>query len=137
VTTINTILGRLNALDIAKEAVVFIESIKEDITELNSERMRQGRKADGSIMPYYNLTSVNVYGKEPGPIKLLDTGSFQEQIFVDVKQKSFVTDSKDSKSEMLKRDYGEEIFGLDKPERMEIAVFKKPVFVKQVRAKIL
>jgi hypothetical protein len=134
--TINDILNRIEAINIKEEGRIFIESIKEDIKELNQERMLQGRRADGSIMPPYSNASVIKFGKEPGPIKLLDTGSFQNNIFIKVDADSFTSDSRDSKKAMLKETYGEEILGLGEPERLEIVEFKNDDFINQIRNKI-
>ena len=118
-TTINTIRARLKAVSIAQESELAINKTKGVIEDLNRERMNKGKRSDGTIMPFYSQRSINEFGKTPGPIKLLDTGSFQTKLFVHVDSIAFITDSTDSKSEMLQTNYGEAIFGLDKEGKKE------------------
>ena len=136
-TTINTIRARLKAVNINAEAVEAITLTKGDIADLNRERMLAGRRSDGSIMPFYSRASVVIFGYPPGPIRLKATGSFQEKVTVNVNSLLFVQDSSDEKSNMLKARYGEAIFGLDKEGKKEYVKELRPVFVKQVRSKLM
>ena len=136
-STINTIRARIKAISIPEESEIAILKTKGVVEDLNRDRMNKGKRADGSIMPFYSQRSVNEFGKTPGPIKLLDTGSFQAKIFVHVDSTSIITDSSDSKSEMLQTNYGEAIFGLDKEGKKEYVQELRPVFVKQVRSKLM
>lgn len=88
------------------------EATKVQMAELNRERMLDGVRADGSIMPNYSYISRVVYGYPDEPIKLKKTGAFQAAIEVKIEGGTINTDSTDEKSEKLKRRYGEEIFGL-------------------------
>ncbi len=123
-------------MDVAEESRIAIESTKGEIESLNEERMLAGRRADGSIMPNYSRISVEVYGYPPGPIRLRATGAFQRAINVKVSKLSFITDSTDEKSPMLKKKYGEDIFGLDKEGKKEYVNELRPIFMKQVREKL-
>lgn len=97
------------------EGKIVTESLEEtsgQLADVNRERMNEGIKADGSVMPNYSYISQTVYGYPDEPIKLRATGAFQEGIHVDVEGDKILTDSSDEKSEMLKGRYGEEIMGL-------------------------
>jgi len=131
--TINTKLEKIEKLSVDDQAQAAIEETKETIEDLNRERMLEGRRADGSVMPNYSQISVLVYGYPPGPIRLKATGAFQAAIDVEVGKKSFTTDSKDPKSKMLKTRYGEEIFGMDQPDRVDYVKVLRPVFVKKMK----
>jgi len=141
-TTINTILSRLQAININNEAVTAIEATKDEIVALNRERMLSGKLSDGSAMPPYSKISVSVYGYPPGPWRLKNTGSFQEKIKVNVNSVSFISTSTDDKTAMLIKKVndkgldGEAIFGLDKEGKKEYVNDLRPVFVKQVRNKL-
>lgn len=135
-STINTIRARLKALNVNEESRSAIEETKGEIADLNRERMLSGRRADGSLLPFYSKISVEVYGYPPGPWRLKNTGSFQEKINIKVTPLSFITDSADDKSEMLKKKAGEGIFGLDKEGKKEYVKDLRPVFVKNIRAKL-
>lgn len=56
-----------------------IGAIAED---LNTEQLSEGLRSNGSILPEYSDVSVEVYGKEPGPMTIKDTGDFYKSIEV-------------------------------------------------------
>lgn len=89
---------------------VFDETL-EELADINRDRMLDGVKANGVKMPDYSARSVSEFGKLPGPIRLLDTGEFQEAIKVTRTGDVLITESLDSKNDMLVLHYGEEIFG--------------------------
>lgn len=135
-STIRGVQNRIKALDINKEIKTSIESTKNEVADLNRERMLAGKRADGSSMPNYSKISVDVFGYPPGPIRLKATGSFQEKITIEVTNIAIVQDSSDSKSKMLQGRYGETIFGMDKGGKEEYIKDLRPQFQKQVRDKL-
>lgn len=66
---------RLDILD-----KVIDKGVLDAMERLNREQLSRGERADGTILPDYSETSVNVYGKPRGAIKLFDTGEFYESI---------------------------------------------------------
>jgi len=136
-TTINTILSRIESLDINKQSQESIEQTKQKIIDVNKERMAQGRRADGSYLPNYSRISVEVYGYPPGPWRLKNTGKFQQGITVNVDSLSFKTDSTDEKSAMLKKKAGEGIFGMDKEGKVDYVKVLQPVLVSKVKKILL
>lgn len=109
--TIVGLYNRVKAVDTDKVINDAFQNSKSDLEDINRERMNDGVRADGSIMPNYSYISQKVYGYPNSPIKLLATGAFQRAIKVEVNAAIVKTDSTDEKSPMLKARYGEEIFG--------------------------
>lgn len=109
--TVGTLLKRFQALDTDKIAVEAMTATADDLEEKNRERMLEGVRADGSMMPHYSYISQTVYGYPDEPIKLKDTGAFQAAIEVKVESSTVVTTSTDEKTDMLVGRYGNKIFG--------------------------
>ncbi|MEX0598821.1 MAG: hypothetical protein WD512_20220 [Candidatus Paceibacterota bacterium] len=96
---------------------IMMEIIKEyspEIEDLNAEQLSRGERADGEILPDYSPTSVTVYGKPPGPIKLYDQGDFWKGIRIKLMADGFEMIGTDSKTAELERDFGKQITGLQK-----------------------
>jgi hypothetical protein len=117
------------------------ESIKFAMAELNREQLMDGERSDGTSLPDYSPTSVNVYGKPSGPIKLFDTGAFQESIIVIASENAYrFLSSPLKRDEMtgritnLKEKYGEEIIGLGKEGLDEIRQKVKTKIVEYVNS---
>lgn len=112
----NDIVKTLKSLD--KQVNPFMrEIIKEfspEIEDLNAEQLKKGERSDNASLPDYSPTSVSVYGKPPGPIRLYDQGDFWDGIRTKIEEDGFTLVGTDTKTPKLKRDYGEEIIGLQK-----------------------
>lgn len=85
-----------------------------EIEDKNAEQLDKGERADGQVMPDYSPTSVTVYGKPPGPIRLYDEGDFWEGIKTKIMNDGFTLISTDSKTAKLFREFGKETVGLQK-----------------------
>lgn len=81
------------------------------LEDINRERMNDGVRSDGTMMPNYSPASVKYFGYPPGPIKLKATGAFQGGILAKRSGNILSTESVDPKSKMLQGKYGPEIFG--------------------------
>ena len=106
------------------------------IAEYNRQQLQEGERADGTGLPDYSSTSVNIYGKEPGPIKLFDTGAFYasiEAVIVDdviaIVSNPVKRDEITGRITNLKEKYGHEIIGLTEENLAELR--------QAVKAKIL
>ena len=67
------------------------------IAKMNVQQMEVGLKADGTYQEPYSEVSVSKYGKEPGYIKLKDTGKFHQGVTLKKeKQNEFLLTSKDN-----------------------------------------
>ena len=103
------------------EAVIYSIGSNEDaITNLQAIQLQSGKKRDGQDLPLYSITSVTVYGKQPGPWTLKDTGAFYKAFVIkNIGKRGFVIISTDNKTNMLvnkvqkKQGFGGGIFGLN------------------------
>lgn len=98
---------------------VLIESTGQ-MADLNAEQINQGVKADGSQMPDYSFRSVFQYGKPPGPIKLRDTGAWQQGLYARVAGDKIEFSSSDGKNDKLIDRYGNQIVGLSEKFKAEV-----------------
>ena len=109
------------------------------VEDLNRKQLGQGIRADGTpIGPYYTKNTVNIKKEKGQPfdrVRLKDTGSFYEKIFVEVFAQSFMTESADPKSEELQQKYGN-IFGLTPENKLILAEHIKPQFVDILKVRI-
>jgi len=62
------------------QEVMSNSSIQAQMLDLTAKQMDAGLDANGQFIGNYSEVSVRVYGKEPGPIKLYDTGATRESI---------------------------------------------------------
>jgi len=85
---------------------------QEFISELNRSQLEEGTRPDESILPDYSPISVLQFGKEPGPMKLFDTGEFYEGIKPIFEDDTFDLVGVDEKTEMLINKYGN-VLGLN------------------------
>lgn len=94
------------------------KEIQYEIVRLNTieQLYKEGERSDGTILPDYSETSVNVYGKPRGHIRLKETGGFYRSFIVKVDAKGYEviadTDVGDSIQEDLAVRYGLDILGL-------------------------
>ena len=109
--TIAGLYRKMEALNTEKVITDAFDETLPDLVNINRERMTDGVRADGSIMPFYSKTSQAVFGYPNTPIKLKATGAFQAAIEVKRSGNVLTTDSTDEKNGMLEGRYGKEIFG--------------------------
>ena len=135
-TTISQFQTRLKSLNIAEESRQALETEKPLIKDLNRERMLEGRKTNGKILPNYSKISQDVYGYPNEPIKLKATGAFQQAITVEVGIDIIKTTSTDSKTGKLVKRYGEDIFGLGAPDRIDLIKPLRKTLVGNIKIKL-
>lgn len=126
------ILNKLQTIDVDLSASVAMEETANAAVIAQRSQLARGERADGTEMPEYSFRSVFQYGKEPGPIKLYDTGDFYRGILFDVRQDIYILDSADYKTTMLSARYGEAILGLGRQAREEYILTLKPEFYRQI-----
>ncbi len=112
--TTRQLLDKVNALDTDKVINDSLDETMDAVEDINRERMLDGVKADGKMMPHYSYISRTVYGYPDEPIKLKDTGAFQAGITAKREGENIAQDSTDSKTDMLVERYGDEILGIGK-----------------------
>ena len=127
-----TILGlkrKFDSLDTNRVIEEVISDSTSILADLNTEQINSGIRADGSLMPDYSLRSVIQYGKQPGPIRLRDTGAWQSGLYARVIGDRIQFASTDSKDAMLVERYGPEIEGLSEKFKNEAMIEKiRPEF---------
>lgn len=133
--TILTVLRRVEAVDTDKICVESVQESKEVLADLNAEQINSGIRSDGTLMPDYSFRSVFQYGKQPGPIRLRETGAWQAGLYVKVEGNKVVFGSSDSKDQQLVDRYGPEIEGLSEKFKAEAMREKvRPVFKSKIEA---
>jgi len=135
--TINTLIKRLEAVNVNEIVHQTLESTKGFTADLQVEQQLKGLTADGTPMPDYSRTSVEVFGKE-GPIKLRDTGAFQRGIYVKAMGDKITISSTDDKTKMLEERFGKKgfsILGLNSGSRKEWKEDLQPVLIDIVKKK--
>lgn len=121
-STIGKLYNRFQKFDVAKTAIKSLEETAEAMADANVNQLRRGEANDGEPMPDYSYTSVKVFGKPEGPIKLFDTGDFYRGMYVKVEGDNIITSSADDKTDMLFKRFGKEdiyFFGLNQKSRKE------------------
>lgn len=81
------------------------------ISELNRKQLQQGKYKEGNSLPDYSRTSVEVFGKPQGAIKLYDTGTFYKSIKNDVGSE-FVETIADDPNNLIERYNQGNVLGL-------------------------
>jgi hypothetical protein len=56
------------------------------VAELQRRQLEQGTRPDGTFFDDYSDASVNIYGKEPGPIKWKDSITYKPRFFTNHKR---------------------------------------------------
>jgi hypothetical protein len=125
VTTIKGLYNRINNLDTNKVIVDSLEATKDSIADFNAEQLHHGLRSDGEeIGPDYASDAYAAMKNRMNPLPgagvpdLYATGSFVQNIKVDVGSDKITTESSDDKSPMLQKKY-KKIFGLSKPYKRE------------------
>lgn len=103
-----SILNRGMLVDMIEE---ILDTMTDDIEQMNKEQLQEGERSDGTFLPNYSYNTTQTNNKQ-GRIKLFDTGAFYQSIFASAGLGILEIDAKDSKTELLKSEYGELIVGL-------------------------
>jgi hypothetical protein len=120
-------LARLTPGMMREETLNAFTKNESSIVDYNTEQLMGGQDSKGENLPNYSPGSVARFGKPPGPIKLFDSGDFHNGFFVRKQADKIIFDSRDEKTDMLKNEYGADIFGLQ-PKNLNTVVnaFIKP-----------
>lgn len=130
-------LARLQKVDIRLDMVIAMEETAQEATDQQRLQLSQGLTSEGDYLPDYSFRSVFQYGKEPGPIKLYDTGAFYRGMLLDVRQDIFILESADPKSNMLQNKYGKDILGLRVQALNNYILTLEPVFIRRIKSYFL
>jgi hypothetical protein len=119
---IDAMIEKFERVDLAVVHVLtkVTDENKHVIEDKNIAQLKAGKKANGDTMPPYSPTSVGIFGKPEGPIQLLDEGDFHRGITAELFNGGFKMIGTDPKTEMLQREYGEDIIGESKESLAEL-----------------
>ncbi len=135
---IGDIKKRISSFNLIEVSGESIDKTKDQIVLHQQAQLFGGLNSqEENIRPPYTARTVQIKKRKGQPtdrVTLRDTGSFYREIFVDVRDRTFVTDSADEKAGKLIEKYGGTIFGLGKSRRAEyVQESLRPVFVKNVK----
>ena len=140
---INAMIKKAEALNLSEAVGEAIEQTIEEYKDIQRNQLLEGEGQKGKIGKYRSKSYaarkflINQKAGE-GNVDLKLTGGFYNEIFVDVRNTSVVTDSADEKTGKLVEKYGENIFGLNKVNK---AGYSKnvlgPVAVKKIKTQLL
>ena len=110
---------------VEKITSVSLKKHEKTAAKWNVQQMETGLRPDGSLQDYYSPVSVEKFGKEPGRIKLKDTGAFHESVLSKTKAKKNELIFEGVDRYDLERNYGP-IFGLTEKniDKLKELVFK-------------
>lgn len=119
---------KLKSLPLIEILEEVIQKEDETIVMLIQRQLAEGRRGDGSKLPYYKASTKKIKAESGrylvgDRISLIDTGDFWESMFAEVENGNLITDSRDWKTDMLVMRYGESILELA-PDSLEFVVEK-------------
>lgn len=112
---------KLVELDMKELCLDATLAVEETATNMNTDQLWQGERADGTNLPDYSRASVAVFGKPAGPIRLFDEGDFYRGFIFQTPNFPLSFTSIDEKTDELELRYGSEIFGLNAENKKELA----------------
>lgn len=106
------------------EITNILNEVEPDIVETQTERLWKGILSDdGNIVPEYTFVTTDIKLRKGQPVDrvtLKDTGDFYNEIYARQHGQEVIIDSSDNKSGKLKEKYGEKIFGLTEPNKVQL-----------------
>lgn len=113
-------LKQLTAQRLESQVLVIIKDNETVLTSMNTDQLFQGQDAKGKSLPDYSPTSVQVFGKPAGPMRLFETGDFYRGFFVKADKFPVVFESSDRKTGKIadllasKGEDPDDIYGINK-----------------------
>ena len=113
------------------------------VAELQRRQLEQGTRPDGTFFDDYSEASVNIYGKEPGPIKWKNSGYFYDHIashtspdFLQITNEGTIDEITGQRFDLEIR-FNEEIIGLDTDSMAELIEKIKERYLQTLRRVLL
>jgi hypothetical protein len=119
-----------------------LEELKPAIKQSQISQQHNGLGYSGDAFINKNTgkpTYSKGYARKKGkisPIDLDDKGDFQREIFVDIRENTFVIDSANEKTEKLLAQFSGDIFGLNKETKTDLKPTGQKVLKKQFENKL-
>jgi hypothetical protein len=142
-TTFNTLLERLKALELAALMGESVRGFEDVIEILNKEQMKIGQDADGADLynyrsPDYAEYKQNNGSKAPfGVADFYETGAFFSGISVELTDSLIIFNSADEKTADLEKKSNDRMFGLNSDSRTEfISEYLLESFVDAAKMKL-
>lgn len=143
-------IKRVEAIDIPTVLADSITATIPELTRVQREQMLAGLNADGKIIgkyksPAYRRKKMALNPLAKGNVDLRLKGQFQDDVIAIVNRNSITFTSNDNvptgmglgKTDKLVKQYGENIFGISVPYRLEYSnQFLKPEAVRRIKSKI-
>jgi len=129
---INEMLARIESIDVEQICEDTFNANAEIAKELNIEQLERG-EGSKTYMPDYSNTSVNMFGKPRGGIRLYETGDFYKGINFEAVSGVVHAYSTDDKSDMLETEYSNaQPLGLSSDSIIEMNKVNQPTMVEFV-----
>lgn len=84
-----------------RKTLQLVKVHEKEATTRNTDQLYEGKDSKGKNLPKYSETSINVFGKRPGPWQLFNEGDFYNGFFVRVENGKVLFNSNDSKTGMI------------------------------------
>jgi hypothetical protein len=140
--TVNDMIRRMKSLNVPQEAEEALYQSREEIIELQGDQLLHGKNREGGKIGKYKSDkyAAKKFAQNPlaglGNMDWILTGELKRELFVDVRQQTYVIDTADPKAAHLIKDFGDP-FGLTKESKVKLIADKtRPVLVKNVKAKL-
>ena len=120
-------LHQLTPERMEKELLIVIKDNQDVATNMNTDQLFGGEDAKGKKLPDYSRRSVEVFGKESGPMTLFETGDFYRGFFLKADKFPVVFESSDRKTGKIadllesKEHNPDDIYGLNKTNLTDFA----------------
>ena len=123
-------------LNIDAELYLAVKDEQKLALDFNIKQLDRGEYSDGSWLPEYSDVSVEVFGKEPGPFTLEETGAFKKGFEMIGTPDAFRITSYDTKIDKIIDQTNEDIFGLQPSNLTKFAVVVKKNLAKRIKQAI-
>lgn len=105
-----------------------LNELSDEIVQFNKEQLREGKRSDDTLLPYYSNRTINIKQSKGRiimgrRIALIDTGDFWGSMWAKAENGNLTIFADDYKTIMLAERYGDKIFGLD-PENHDLLKFR-------------
>ena len=111
--------NKFASINLDTELYLAVMDEQQHAIDLNIKQLDKGEYSDGANLPEYSDVSVEVFGKEPGPFTLEETGDFKRAFEMKGNFDEFNITSYDNKTDKIINMTHPDIFGLQ-PNNLKI-----------------